>query len=49
MLHGKEVTCETIEKDEYGRYIATCVDGSDIAAWMVLNGHATAYDTSRSM
>lgn len=44
MLHGKEVTCETIEKDRYGRYIATCyVDGSDIAAWMVLNGHATAY------
>ncbi len=43
-IAGKVVTCEGDEVDDYTRLIATCqVDGADLSAWMVAEGHAMAY------
>lgn len=42
---GGNVTCEPIEKDRYGRTVATCIapDGFDISWNMVYTGWALAY------
>ena len=40
----RTVTCETTEKDKYGRWLARCsVGGTDLATWMATQGWAVAY------
>ena len=43
-VSGKTVNCEVIDKDRYGRVIASCfVDGADINELLVKDGWALAY------
>jgi endonuclease YncB( thermonuclease family) len=40
----KPVSCDEIEKDQYGRSVARCtVEGEDVGGWMVRQGHALDY------
>lgn len=42
--HDRSVSCVPVNKDRYGRVVATCyVNGVDVAASLVSNGHAVAY------
>ena len=44
LIDGRTVACEELDKDAYGRVVATCrSDGVDIGAWLVENGWALAY------
>jgi endonuclease YncB( thermonuclease family) len=44
MVVGKQVSCTQLDRDDYGRVVATCVVGRvDIAAEMVGAGYAIAY------
>lgn len=44
IIKGREVTCEAIERDIYGRVIATCyADGTDIGGTLVDKGIAWAF------
>lgn len=44
IVKGREVTCDPIEEDGYGRVIATCyADGTDIGAQMIDKGMAWAF------
>lgn len=41
---GREVACEPVDTDRYGRTVAICsVNGEDLAARLVRDGHALAY------
>jgi len=43
-LAGRTVSVQTRRNDDYGRALATVsLDGEDMAAWMVSQGHAWAY------
>ena len=43
-IAGRTVICVGDERDRYGRLLARCaVDGADMGAWLVRNGHAIAY------
>lgn len=43
-LMGRAVQVETRRQDDYGRALASIfLDGEDMAAWMVSQGHAWAY------
>ena len=43
-LAGRTVWVQTQRQDDYGRALATVsLDGEDMAAWMVSQGHAWAY------
>jgi endonuclease YncB( thermonuclease family) len=50
LIGGREVACESRGLDKYGRTLGACrLDGRDINAWMVREGHAwafTKYSTS---
>ena len=50
LIGGREVKCEARGLDKYGRTLGACfLDGQDINAWMVREGHAwafTKYSTS---
>ena len=40
----KRIECDERERDRYSRVVAVCrVDGKDLNAWMVTQGHAIAY------
>jgi endonuclease YncB( thermonuclease family) len=44
LVTGKQVRCESIGKDEYGRVLGRCMVGmTDINRVMVASGYATAY------
>lgn len=44
LVAGADVTCRTIEKDRYGRWVAVCyAGGSDIGRNLVRTGWALAY------
>ncbi|CAN0601147.1 unnamed protein product, partial [Ectocarpus sp. 12 AP-2014] len=44
IVKGRDVTCDAIERDGYGRVIATCfADGQDVAASMIGDGMAWAF------
>ena len=45
-IEGKEISCAPHDKDRYGRWIATCINGAgdDIGRALVSNGWAYAYD-----
>lgn len=43
-VEGRAVSCEVVDKDRYGRFVAVCrAGGEDIGAAMVEAGWATAY------
>ena len=43
-INGEFVTCKSINKDRYKRFIAECFkEKRNINSWMVRNGHAVAY------
>lgn len=43
-IAGREVTCEVLDEDRYGRQVSRCgAGGEDLGAWMVAHGHALAY------
>ncbi len=45
---GRTVVVSTRRQDDYGRQVATIeLDGEDIAAWMVSQGHAWSYQVRR--
>jgi endonuclease YncB( thermonuclease family) len=45
LLDGQPLTCTEVNRDRYGRTVATCtVDGQDIAAAMVRQGWALDYE-----
>jgi endonuclease YncB( thermonuclease family) len=45
LLDGQQVACTDVDRDRYGRTVATCtVDGQDIAAAMVRQGWALDYE-----
>ncbi len=40
----RPATCVEVERDQYDRSVARCsVEGEDVGAWLVLNGHALDY------
>ncbi len=44
-IRGRDLTCRPKGRDQYNRVLATCAalpDGSDVNAWMVRQGWATA-------
>ena len=45
MISGETLTCQVLDMDRYGRYVAQCFlpDGRDIAAEMIRAGVATEY------
>lgn len=44
LIEGKEVNCEVLTRDKYGRSIATCrAGGVDVGAELVRSGNAWAY------
>jgi endonuclease YncB( thermonuclease family) len=44
MFEGRRATCREMDRDRYGRIVATCeMEGHDIGAVLVSNGHARAY------
>lgn len=44
LVNGREVSCQSVETDQYGRALSTCMAGDvDIAREMVLQGWAIAY------
>jgi len=44
LLEGKLVRCEPMGIDRYGRSLGVCfLDGEDVNAWMVRQGHAWAF------
>lgn len=44
LLGPSPVACEAKDRDRYGRTVARCfVNGQDIGAWMVRQGHALAF------
>jgi len=45
MISGETLTCQVLDMDRYGRYVAQCflTDGRDIAAEMIRAGVATEY------
>jgi endonuclease YncB( thermonuclease family) len=44
LVHGREVECEPLDRDAYGRIIARCVaDGEDVAAVLIEEGLAWAF------
>lgn len=43
-IGGRPATCVEAERDRYDRSVARCsVEGEDVGAWLVLNGHALDY------
>lgn len=43
-LAGRQVNCNAVSQDVYGRTIAQCAaDGQDVGAWLVREGFAVAY------
>ncbi len=43
-IANSSVRCRPLDRDRYGRIIATCLKGSeDISKWMVVNGWAVAF------
>lgn len=43
-LAGRQVTVRSADKDDYQRLLATVwLDGQDVGAWMVTQGHAWSY------
>jgi endonuclease YncB( thermonuclease family) len=43
-LHGRQVTCVELERDRFGRSVATCqADGEDVGGWMVRQGWAVEF------
>ncbi|HYW56900.1 MAG TPA: thermonuclease family protein [Polaromonas sp.] len=45
---GRTVVFSTRRQDDYGRHVATIeLDGEDVAAWMVGQGHAWSYQIRR--
>jgi endonuclease YncB( thermonuclease family) len=43
-IDGRAVICVGSDRDRYDRLLARCaVDGADMGAWLVKNGHAIAY------
>jgi micrococcal nuclease len=45
LISGETLTCQVLDMDRYGRYVAQCFlpDGRDIAAEMIRSGVATEY------
>lgn len=44
LIAGKDVSCERIDTDRFGRMVARCRMGTiDIGAWMVRQGRALAF------
>jgi len=44
LVEGRQVACEPVDTDRYGRTIAYCfVGGADLGEQMVLQGHALAF------
>lgn len=46
LVADRPVACRFVDQDRYGRQVSTCsVDGADIGAALVRQGHALAYTT----
>lgn len=49
LVSGQAVLVTPLRKDDYGRLLARiAVQGQDVGAWMVLNGHAWSYHYQHS-